>query len=653
MHRRVVVAVSVVLFVLFAALAGIVVDLQDRSYPQALNAKASVSLDFSDSGLSDEDAFRELGVLSDQWGLGLVRIAADLGGDQSGEVFVGLSSRGSLPPVVPRFGNQPDAVVKDRSTLEHSFATGQYLVTGSTANLPEVKTWLTSHRVVSRWAVDSALDTVQLLVRQTSFATTVGAGIALMVSLVLYWLSVKSRGRALRVLAGVPAWRIQYEDIVGFVAAMLAAAVMVDVVATAYIGLAHGWLFAPSYLSTLAMFDGIVLAATALFAVVMSAASSPSVRILAAREPAVTRLRSTSTILKAVSFVLVLAAAAPALTAYTDASAVATQQATWKSLSQQVSIVFPAALDEDHFQKVKDKLADVVGDAEAQDTVAVSYLWKSDPAAGRDFGADGPLALVNQRWLDLMHTDGHGHTTAGLVPLAPEQVPAGMRRHLEASLPLWLRRPPTGADALTGFSFYRYSGHTGLPMSLADGTLEFPNSAIVMLAPSVRPTFNDSFLGSLMSSHNLVLTGLEPTQALVARHGLQGQVYVKYVAEQGILMAQLTAYFAWLSGISLASLIVALVISASISAFIVAVMKARHDFPLRLAGHRWPTILAARVSKEWVAGGLLAAPVIAWQGWQAATVVVGALAGICLLVSPLMHLIAARWSFTNVSLRKL
>jgi hypothetical protein len=652
MHKRVVGAVSMLVFALLAALVVIVADLHDRSYPQGLNAKASVNLDFSDSGLTDEEAFRELGVLSEQWRIGIVKVAPDLTGEQSGQVFVGLSSRELLPSVVRRFGNEPDTLVKDRSVLEHSFASGEYLVTRDTTHLSELKTWLASHRVANRWAVDTVSDTLGLLMRQTSFLATVGAAIALMVSLVLYWLSVRSRGRALRVLAGVSAWRIQYEDIAGFMAAMLVAGVVGGAVAAAYVGLAHGWMFVPYYVSTLGIFDAVVLVGTAFFTAVLSVASAPSVRILAAREPAVTRLRSTSALLKSASFMLVLAAAGPALTAYTNASAVAAQQATWKSLSEQVSIVFPAALDEERFQAVKENLGDVVADAEARGSVALSYLWTSEPAAGRDFGPDRNLAMVNQRWLNLMHTDGQGHASPGLVTLRPDELPASVKQYLDASLPLWLRHPLSGADALAGFTFYRYSGSAGIPMNLPSGQLQFPDTAIVMVAPGVHSTFNDNFLGSVLSTRNLVLTGLGPTQALVASHGLQGKVYVKYVAEQGILMAQFTAYLAWLSGLSLASLIVALAISAGISAFIVAVMKARHDFPLRLAGHHWRTILAGRVSKEWFVGGLLAAPVIATQGRQGAALV-GAAAAACLLISPLMHLVAARWSFTNVSQRKL
>jgi len=652
MHKRVVVAVSAMLFSLLAVLVGIVSDLHDRDYPQQLGAKASASLDFSDSGLSDEAAFRELGAVSDRWGVGLVRVSPDLSGDQSGQVFVPLGSQGKLPTTVRRFGDAPDAVVKDWAALEHSFASGQYLVTGSTAHLSDLQGWLTGQRVGNRWTVDSMGQNLRLVVGQTSFGAGLLAGVALLASLVLYWLSVKARGRALRVLAGVSTSRIQYEDIAGFVAAMLAAAMVVGVVASAYVGLAHGWVFVPSYVSTLATFNAMVLVATTVFAVVMCVTSWPSARMLAVREPAVTRLRGTSVALKAASFVLVLTAVGPALTAYTDAENVAAQQATWRSLSDQVSLVLPAAIkDESAFQAVKKNLGDVVGDAEARGSVALSYTWTGDGPAGLDFGPDRNLALVNQRWLDLTLNSGDGQRASGLLALSQDQIPGGVKRHLEGSLPLWTRHQLSTTQALSQFRFYRYSGPNEIPLSTASGMV-FLDTAIVMVAPAVHDVFNDSFLGSVLSSKNLILTGLGATQALVAKHGLHNKVSVKYVAEEGILAAQYTAYFAWLRSISLASLVVALVISALITAFITAVTKARRDFPLRLSGSHWRKILVGRIAKEWLAGVVLAAPVIAFAGTQAAPLVAG-VAVLCLLAAPLMHLAAAQWSFTNVSLRKI
>jgi len=100
------------------------------------------------------------------------------------------------------------------------------------------------------------------------------------------------------------------------------------------------------------------------------------------------------------------------------------------------------------------------------------------------------------------------------------------------------------------------------------------------------------------------------------------------------------------------ALIVALVVSAAIGAFIAAVLTARRDFPLRLAGKPWRAILADRVAREWVVGVALTVLVILVRGGQGGVLVAGVAVG-ALLIAPLTHLLAARWAFTNVSLRRM
>src|ERR671933_62867 len=244
-----------------------------------------------------------------------------------------MGTQASFPSTIQRFGDEPDAQIRDSAALEHSYASGQYLVTGATPHLAEFKAWLTTHRIGNKWNDDTLGATLMLVVRQGSFATSLLAAIALMVSLVLYWLSVKAKGRALRVLAGVSTWRIQYEDLGGFLAAMSVVAVICSVVAVIYVGLAHGWVFVPYYAWTLLTFDAIVILITMVCALAMSVASWPSTRMLANREPAVKSLRKISVVLKAATFALVLATVAPAFTAYTDSKEAAVQQAQWKLLA--------------------------------------------------------------------------------------------------------------------------------------------------------------------------------------------------------------------------------------------------------------------------------------------------------------------------------
>lgn len=659
MHKRIVVVVSAVLFAILAAAAVIVADLHDRGSPVQLGTESMLRLDFTDSGMSDEEAFQQLGTLSDRLELGLVKVAPNLGGDQSGQVFVMMGSQTNFPETIRRFGDQPDARVTGSAALENSYATGQYLVTSDTARLTEFRSWLADNQVGSEWNDDSLGNVLQLLVRQSSFATSLLAAVALMVSLVLYWLSVKARGRALRVLAGVSTWRIQYEDLIGFLAAMSTSAALCGAAATAYVGFAHGWVFVPYYAWALLTFYVIVIVATMACAVAMSAASWPSARMLSAREPAVKSLRKVSAVLKAATFALVLAAVVPALSAYTDAQAVAAEQAQWKSLADQVALSFEGGGSESDFRDLMPSVGVLVRDAEERDKVALSYTWANEDV-NSELEPYAYLSFVNQRWLDLMldkrRGGGDGRSQPGpkLVPVPKEQVPSGVKRFVGEELAFQSRDRSNAAESLSEVSLYRYAGPGEFPMAAGGGgdDLVFSNDTIIVVVPSVYDTFSDEFLTPVASTSNLVFTGLEPTQALIAQHGLQKEVNVKYVAEEGVLRAQLTAYFAWLQGISLVALIVALAVAALIGAFITAVLKARRDFPLRLAGKRWAEILSDRVIGEWAIGVALTTLIILARGLDGA-VLIAAVAAVGLLASPLIHVVAARWAFVNVSLRRL
>jgi hypothetical protein len=265
--------------------------------------------------------------------------------------------------------------------------------------------------------------------------------------------------------------------------------------------------------------------------------------------------------------------------------------------------------------------------------------------------------LVSQGWLRLMLAKGNEAMSPsdapGLTPLPPDQVPGDAKQFIGGNLELWSRDHSTAAEALGKVGFYHFSESVQLPLSSAGGgDLVFPKDAIVVVAPNLHSMFDDNFLASAASTRNLVFTGLGPTQELIAQHGLQYKVTVKYAAEEGVLLAQFTAYFAWLQGVSLAALIVALIVSSFIAAFIAAVLRSRRDFPLRLAGQRWSEILANRIAAEWLVGAALALMIILLRGGQGALLVAAA-AVVGLLASPITHLLATRWTFTNVRRRRL
>ena len=78
MYKRIIVLVASALFILLAFLATIITDLYDRDFPQALNVDSSLTLDFSESDISINEAFAMLEEMDERWNLGLVKIAPDL-----------------------------------------------------------------------------------------------------------------------------------------------------------------------------------------------------------------------------------------------------------------------------------------------------------------------------------------------------------------------------------------------------------------------------------------------------------------------------------------------------------------------------------------------------------------------------------------------
>lgn len=166
----------------------------------------------------------------------------------------------------------------------------------------------------------------------------------------------------------------------------------------------------------------------------------------------------------------------------------------------------------------------------------------------------------------------------------------------------------------------------------------------------------------MISSNNIVFTGVTATQQLLERHSLdvqalrdrsiKGELKVAYIAEEGILQAQFAAYLVWLQNLSLIALMVAFSVATAIGALITATLQAKRDFPLRLAGRSWARILQVRVTREFLVGVGLVGLVIMFQKPEAIGAVLVVVA-YGLLVMPLSHLLATRWCFNGISKRRI
>lgn len=194
------------------------------------------------------------------------------------------------------------------------------------------------------------------------------------------------------------------------------------------------------------------------------------------------------------------------------------------------------------------------------------------------------------------------------------------------------------------------------------GSLSFLDDVLVAVMPSLHQTFDDSNLTSMVSTRNILFTGVAATQAMIEREGLsaetlsgrgiRGDLSVVYVAEEGILRAQFMAYVVWLMNLALTALVVAFTVATAISALITALLHAKRDLPLRLSGRPWARILQSRVSRELLAGAALVSLLALVQRPDSmGALLVAAMFG--MFVVPLSHLWAANRCFSGVSRRRI
>ncbi|WP_270572880.1 hypothetical protein [Bacillus glycinifermentans] len=659
MYKRIIVAVAGALFALLALMAAIITDLYDRDFPQAIGVESRLNLDFSESGLSITEAFAKLEKLDARWDLGLVKVAPDLASDGDGKVFVAFNDRG-LPAEFTWFGGDGAGKIVGKDRLETSYPDGFYLVTGEKAHLSEFKDTLKSEGVKVGRGDASIFKSLEFVVRERGFAAAVLAAFALIAALALFWLSLRARGRALRVLGGCPTSRIQVQDLAGFGGALLVSAGAVALAASCYVGVFHGWIYVGTFLKALVSLQVAVIAVSLLATLVMSASAWPSATMIATRQPAVKSLRAAAIVIQALTFLLVVAAAGPAWSAYKHSSAIAAEMAQWKKLSDQVAIVF--ATDVDEMNHMEPMIGKLVKDAESLDKVALSYTYTQEMTMPVDFGDYSAISFVNQRWLDLVTMDA---PQPAVTKVRYNSIPKGLVKMIREEAEL-LSRKELSDEQFGKFKFLRPIDGFRLPVAQGGGgeRLHFADDVLVVVVPSLYDTYNDSALTSMVSGSNIVFTGVTATQELLEKHGLDvkalrdrdinGELKVVYVAEEGILHAQFAAYVVWLLNLALIALVIAFTVAAAISALITALLQAKRDFPLRVAGQSWLRILQSRVAKEMLAGAGLVGVVVLFQRPdpdEMGAVLVAAVYG--LLVIPLSHLFAARWCFDSVSKRRI
>jgi hypothetical protein len=651
MTQRVLAGASVIVFALVAVMAHLLVSVHDNGFPVALDPARRITLDFAEAAEGDA-AMDLLRSVAAETGVDLVRVTADLDRNLRGKLFVALDGSRRLPSVIGLY-DQPPARVVGPDALAHLSASGTYLVIGGAEHVPAFITALEQHGVRVMEAVPSLWAALQSLLFVRGVLLSFVAGCVMVVTLALYWLAARAQSRALRILGGTPVSRIQAHDLARLLILVGLAGIATLGAAALVVGWWKGWLYVPLFVEYGAALGGLMLIVLGLAASVLSGASLPSPDLIARRQPATLGARRTAGTLKGAAFVLLLLTIGPAWVALDQAVTKAAELQRWEALGDQVTLDLPL-LSEDEVQRIMPSVGAVVREADAEGRVALSLLFRDEP------GVPGPwvsaalggrftsFVLVNQHWLDLV-LDERGRSSLERVP--DEQVPASFIDAFAPQFSAWQRPKEPAEQLLAGYD-YLTPGSNPIPVIGPGGDLLHLDDVLLVVVPGVWTTFNDSAIISLASQSKLLFTGLDQTLTLVESHGLARNVKVRRAAEAGILASQFASFDAWLSSAAMVVLGVALISAAGISAYLMALLRARNDFARRLAGQSWLRVLQRPILLD-VLPGLGLAVVVAVLGPPEHTVPVLAVAVAAAIVAPTVHVLAARSVFGDVRARRL
>ena len=656
--RRVVAGASAVIFLLLALMAHLLVGMHDRSAPIVIGAPTRLMLDFSAAQVRGDEGLAALRRVDAGAGTGLAKQAADLSGDLRGAVLVPVNESPLTGRSLDRYEAVPIRVV-DGDAWAFTTLNGAYFATGDETAVPTAAAALRQVGVRVEISETTLWDGTETLLRVKGMFLAFLTGCVLLVTLVLYWLAAKARGRALAVLAGTSVARVQLHDLGQLVSLVVGVWVSVGTLSVAVVGVWRGWVFVGVYAQYALLLGALMLAIGFGAAVVMSVLSVPSPSLIARRAPATVGVRRTAVALKAIVFTVVLLMIGPAWAALSVAASQAEQLTRWERLAGYAAVVFPDASDAD-LDDLAPRFATVVREAEARHRrILFSESFIPEDADPAELKQDYPfqavleqrwsgISIVNEAWLDV----GVAADRPNLQPVSADGLPPRLRPELVRWFDeLWGLPEASAAATVQGLRFLTPTTGT-VPVVGSSGDLEHRDDVLLVVVPALRSTFGDRLLLEAASGRGLLFEDATATQRELQQSGLSRDIKVQHAAEAGLLAAQFARYEAWLGTASMIGLGLALAISALISAHVEMLLQARNDFVRRLAGQSWFRALSGRLVPEVSVGaGLALAAVLLNLSGEALVVAVTALA--LLALSPLAHVVAGRRGFADVVARKL
>lgn len=593
---RVVAAMTVVVV---AILAYAQLSLVEQDYP--LGAQHSGTILFGDSALTKQkvlEGLREVGQAHD--------LDIYLGAPGKDDPFHGrdLYSLGKNQPegardigwlTLGRHGKlYPASEVRDISL------SAVYAVKGSDAGVRALQQWASENgATTSGWGEGGPLALFGAALVYGAAGIQVVALAVLGVTVVLAWYAARAESRAVRLLAGTPRWRIQAQDMAGWLRVAFPVAAAGALAVGAGVGITRGWGNGVVVAGATAVYLAVLGAVAVVFGIVASLVTAPSVASLALRKPPEARFEFPSQLLKAVALALGLAAL-PAMVWQANSSLEqANIQGRVTPLSGYVSQAVGGVTSQT-FESSIGELGRFVGAVDETGTLAYAEIVNRE-SPGASFADEGfdSLAVINTHYAKLF---GLSQDKGTLAPVDEATATRLLRAMDEESkyggLTSSLRRE-SSAEA-NGLRAYRLTGDTGLVAPTGTGLgFRHAKRPLVLISERISTSLSDDALVSGLGNGYLMFRDSQIVAEKARETGVSPLLLDRSrVTDSALLAAQFANQVVFTVGVSIVILLTAIAISGWLSARVYAANNARFIFPMLTYGRNWWTVLKRRVLGE-------------------------------------------------------
>lgn len=546
----------------------------EATFPVGTDARAFIN--FQKSGMSESQVADELETLAAKHDLEFYQLSSP---------WQTLSL-----DVIVRGGPQPDAsrsitwlqpgktgTLHPKAEAPELPLDGMYALKGSAASLDAFNEWAVGNNITPLWEEIGPLTLFFAPLSYQGLGVTLLVGAAVFLSVLMAWFMARSEARAMRVLGGVPAARIQLEDISALsVLAFIPMAILtaVGIVAVAVMR-GSGALVVLPYAVVLFV---AALVGTVIFATAVGLATWPTVKQFAARAPMAQRFAwVVAAVQWAVMFVVLagIPFAQLTLARTTDTERAATLAAGLPALH---TANFGGIVDEaqDYEAKVP-AFHRLAAELEERGQAAYAEYVPLDQDADADLRH---IAIVNQQFMDL------------LTPLVPvdafepvpsDSVPATLREDILAAVGT---EDASAVDDATFLAPTRTSDfiavdELGLFSSLPDSlVVVLPEAAAALSADTIT---NAATRGALLFLDDIaVVNGASEIGVTLTTSNASEQIRL-YAADQRL---GLQVTIGSLVGLALTAAVLTYMASA-----IDAVRRERILFPRYLQGASWRSMI--------------------------------------------------------------